>query len=457
LNSFGRYQNSLGSVHYHLEFSRFLALDAQKRILFSHPGDYYDPRHSVRLADASLAPLLEFGQQGSGPGQFETPTGVAFWGPQCTVEGPLVEDSFTLLLLHLDGSLEGVDGEVGTGQGIAFVDGRYDQGVAIADSDTLTYPTDGNLNKLIGAIEFWIKPSWDGDDNQNYVFFEAGSEWFNRLRIMKDGANNLRFMLWDADQEFSANTQIADWQAGVWHHVAATWDEDAIAIYVDGELKDQVPAIPPEVLEEVMYIGSLSNGDFQAEAVIDELRISNTWRVGNSEKCLRYLVADSGNDRLQVFDRYGNFLLAYGSTGSALGQFDDPQGLVVDELGRLIVVDRGNDRLQVLAFDGVQFNPLLSITAGFTGPVGVAVRGDQVYLADTGNDRIVVLKWTPQNQLVFEKEYTAPNDGYLGDFLRPEGLAVGADGTIYVADTGNLRVVRILGIYRTFLPTTHKK
>lgn len=452
----GRYQNSLGSVHYHLEGSRFIAVDEDKHMLFSHPGDYYDPRHSVRLADSCLAPLLEFGQQGSDPGEFETPTGVAFWGPACTVEGPLEDDESTLLLLHLDGSLEGVDGEPGSAQGTEFTTGRYGQAISIDDTDTLTYTTSGNLDRTGGAIEFWLQPTWDGNDDENYVFFEAGDEWFNRLRIMKDGANNLRFLVWEHDDEASANTWIGDWQAGEWHHVTATWDEDEIAIYVDGLQKDKVTGYPPETLADVMYIGSTSMQDMQAQAIIEELRISNTWRVGNSDACQLFLAADSGNDRLQVFDNLGNFVLAYGSEGSEPGQFDDPQGLAVDDLGRVFVVDRGNNRIQVFTFNGDQFTPLQSVAAGFSEPVGIAVHDEQVYVADTGNNRIVVLAWDDEGNLSYLREYTTPNDGYSGELLQPEGVAVSEDGTIWVADTGNARVVRILAVRSIYIPITYK-
>jgi hypothetical protein len=74
----GSFVESIGSVHYHLEFTRFMAVDqGLGRLIFSHPGDYYTDRNSVRVADLSLKPLLEFGFTGSGPGNFINPTGIA--------------------------------------------------------------------------------------------------------------------------------------------------------------------------------------------------------------------------------------------------------------------------------------------------------------------------------------------------------------------------------------------
>ncbi|HSJ59385.1 MAG TPA: CARDB domain-containing protein, partial [Anaerolineae bacterium] len=110
----GRYLQNFGSVHYHLEASRFLAIDADDHLIFSHPGDWYDSRHSIRIADEDATPIFEFGERGTAPGQFEYPAGVAVVGQPAGIEGPYPVDEHTLLLLHLDGSYDGAQGEVGT-------------------------------------------------------------------------------------------------------------------------------------------------------------------------------------------------------------------------------------------------------------------------------------------------------------------------------------------------------
>jgi hypothetical protein len=447
----GAYRQYVGSVHYHLENSQFMALDVNNHLLFSHPGDWYVDRHSVRVADLDATPLLEFGQQGSGPGEFQTPTGVAAWGEPCTFGGLYEPDEHTLLLLHLDDSYAGAQGEAGTPSGTEFVTGYYGQGVMVDDTDTLTYTTAGNLNPTQGAIEFWLRPNWDGDDEQSYVFFEVGNSWFNRMRIMKDGANNLRFMLWDSTTEYGVAHNVADWQAGEWHHVAVTWQGTDIALYVDGQqVESSSEAHVPDGLDEPSYIGSASWESWRANAVIDELRISDLPRVGNSNQCNHILVADSGNHRIQAFDSLGHYITEFGSPGNSPGQFDDPQGLAVDSSGRVIVVDRGNDRLQVLSYDGQTFSYLDTLTAGFDTPTGVAADASgNLAVADTGNNRIVVLDAEGN----FVAEYTEPNDGYTGSLNAPRGVAVKEDGDLVVADTYNQRVVTIRRAqYRLYLP-----
>ena len=450
----GRFFDTLGSVHYHLEFSRFLAHDPLGRLILSHPGDGYDGRHSIRVADAEANPLFEFGARGAAPGQFEHPAGVAVWGQPCTIEGPLTVDAHTLLLLHFDGSYDGAQGEHGSPSGTTFAAGRYGQGLLVDESDTLTYPSASNIVRTQGAIEFWLRPAWDGNDGQSYTFFEIGDDWFNRLRVMKDGANNLRFMIWDSTVEYGVAHNVADWRAGEWHHVAAAWQGQTMTLAVDGQEQDRNSSIrPPDRLAETIHVGSAARENQRAHGVLDELRISDVPRVGNSDTCsYRILVADSGNHRLQAFDATGAFVTAFGGPGSGPGQLNDPQGVAVDAAGRVIVADRGNNRLQLLGFDGAAFSFIRSIAAGFAGPTGVAAYWDgRIIVADTGHNLVKVL--IPQGDNYVVAEIPAPNDGHIGPFAAPAGVAVEAGGNIVVADTANRRVATIRGALPAITPT----
>jgi hypothetical protein len=57
-------------------------------------------------------------------------------------------------------------------------------------------------------------------------------------------------------------------------------------------------------------------------------------------------VADGNNDRVQKFDANGSYLAQWGTSGTAAGQFDWPDGIAIDSAGHVFVADRNNARIQ---------------------------------------------------------------------------------------------------------------
>lgn len=57
-------------------------------------------------------------------------------------------------------------------------------------------------------------------------------------------------------------------------------------------------------------------------------------------------ITDTGNQRVQKFDREGNFVTQWGGFGGGDGQFNFPYGVGVDARGSVFVVDSGNTRVQ---------------------------------------------------------------------------------------------------------------
>jgi len=64
-------------------------------------------------------------------------------------------------------------------------------------------------------------------------------------------------------------------------------------------------------------------------------------------------VVDNGNNRIQKFDAQGNFIAKWGNAGSGDGQFSSPYGIAYwPSLGSLIVADANNSRIQGFGKDG---------------------------------------------------------------------------------------------------------
>jgi DNA-binding beta-propeller fold protein YncE len=57
-------------------------------------------------------------------------------------------------------------------------------------------------------------------------------------------------------------------------------------------------------------------------------------------------VTDTGNHRIEKFDKEGNFITQWGGFGNGDGQFNFPYGIAVDAKGSVFVIDSGNTRVQ---------------------------------------------------------------------------------------------------------------
>ncbi len=157
-------------------------------------------------------------------------------------------------------------------------------------------------------------------------------------------------------------------------------------------------------------------------------------------------VADSGNNRIQVFDSSGKFLIQWGSEGDGPGQFKEPWGIALDAEGNVYVADTWNHRIQKFDAEvtflrqwgsyGATGGAAVGEEGFFWGPRDIAVdaAGD-VYVTDTGNKRVQV--FSPDGEFLDQWGGFGVEDGQMDE---PVGLATDEEGNIYVADAWNQRV-----------------
>ena len=112
----------------------------------------------------------------------------------------------------------------------------------------------------------------------------------------------------------------------------------------------------------------------------------------------RLYVADESETggEVRVLDDKGAQLRTVAGSGTGAGQVASPRGLADDRLGRLFVVDSGNNRVQAFGSYASgsgqlgSFGSLGTGEANFDRPSGAAVApGALLYVADTGNRRVV--------------------------------------------------------------------
>jgi uncharacterized protein (TIGR03663 family) len=140
--------------------------------------------------------------------------------------------------------------------------------------------------------------------------------------------------------------------------------------------------------------------------------------------------------------------IVFGSNGSEPGQFLLPRGVAVAPDGTLYVTDTGNHRIQHLDRDGTplhEWGIFADLASGpapggtFYEPWGIAVGPDgSVYVADTWNHRIQ--KFSPEGEFLTMWGYFGQAE-QLDGFWGPRDVVVDADGRVIVSDTGNKRIV----------------
>lgn len=107
------------------------------------------------------------------------------------------------------------------------------------------------------------------------------------------------------------------------------------------------------------------------------------------------------------------------------------------------IADTGNNRIvwsaDMLGSNWISLGKAGSGVNQFSQPWGIAVdSGGKIYVSDSGNCRIVRLDKTGSNWTSF-----GSCGAGIGQFSNPKGLWVDASGKIYLADSGNNRIVRM--------------
>lgn len=112
----------------------------------------------------------------------------------------------------------------------------------------------------------------------------------------------------------------------------------------------------------------------------------------------RVYVVDTGNFRIQVFERDGRFVRTFGAIGRQPGTFARPREIAIDREGRVYVTDAAFGNMQIFDGDGQLLMHIGERSerdqpARYMLPSGLAVDGDgRIYVADEYFRRVDVYR-----------------------------------------------------------------
>lgn len=196
------------------------------------------------------------------------------------------------------------------------------------------------------------------------------------------------------------------------------------------------------------------------DGTFDQAAFSEPWAIVPYSD--GFLVSDTGNhvlrylnmDKGKVYTAAGTGKAGFRNNTGEKAAFHSPTGLAVDDEGTVYIADTGNNVIRCMDEDG----KVITYAGGkegcalgslkevqFSAPTGLCWADGVLYVADTGNHRIVAIA-DGEASLMAGAELTGDaaveGDYRIGRaeiacFASPQGVAVGDDGTVYVADTGN--------------------
>jgi sugar lactone lactonase YvrE len=237
--------------------------------------------------------------------------------------------------------------------------------------------------------------------------------------------------------------------------------DDQDSVYITDTFNHRCRRYDPATGEISTYIGSGVKG-FLDNTQARQASFNELYSIAFNRDKTEIVIADLKNRRVRVMNRASGLVRTIAGNGkkgipkeggdALKNPLIDPRAVAVGHEGEIYVADRGGHALRVIRNGKITtlinqkgkkgrklgYGP----EAQLFGPkyVEVAVDG-RIWIADDQNDRICVYDpKTKQLSSVLGKDSSVSN----WTIKRPHGLAFHKDGSVFIVDSGNDRVLKMV-------------
>lgn len=253
------------------------------------------------------------------------------------------------------------------------------------------------------------------------------------------------------------------------HHLVIAPNGD---IYLADTFNNTIRKIDAKTKLLTRFAGTGEKGFGGDGGPAEKAKFSGTFCLAFDAQFQKLYVADLGNRRIRMIDLNSNVISTVAGNGKAGVPEDgadaaksplvDPRAVAVDASNNIYVLERGGHALRVIDANGKIRTVAGTGKAGLSGDGGDALKAtlngpkhlcidtDQgVLIADAENN--VIRKYLPQEGKIIRIAGTGKKGsaGLGGDPLkmelnRPHGVFVHSSGELYLTDSYNNRIVRIV-------------
>ncbi len=360
----------------------------------------------------------EFGQNGTGPGQFRNPLSIAI-----DEEGRLYvadTENHRIQVITQDGRHLFLFGDKRDGKGFL----EAPSGVDVFKDRV--YVTDSSKNRVFIFTRDgrYIDEFGNSGDKEKEFDGPVGIKATHGRIYVADRGNH-RIQVFSEDGIYQGSIGRKGDKSG---ELLSPYDVDIDTrgnIYVADTGNRRIQVFTPE--------GKFLRNYYDVEEPVSIVVMKNG-----------FFVADRKVGGVKKFDFNAKLLLAFGKKGEGQGNFKKISGIVTDGEGRIFIIDsERSPSIQIFSFEkGVSMisdeaPPLNSIQ--YLGEIGVSVNDlfwyrDTLYVVTDNGEVILIQEKTIRKILKTEGRYR---------LSRPQGIGVDPQGFIWVVDTGNDRLIKM--------------